>query len=200
MSSRGFRFGFGGDFGPGTANGGGFGGFAPGPSGGGGGFSFPNPCDLIPGLCDIPGGLPGRNPTGGAPGFQPNTPAEDIFCILFPALCGLPGGPELPGVPENGGCGRTINVTRHVGGFPPVTGGDGKPCCPKNHKLGFNKDGSLCCKRIRRMNPMNPQANRRATRRLTSFVKASDRARSSLAKLAPRRSSRRAPSSKKCCT
>ncbi len=179
--------------------------FAPIENGNGnGGFDI---CDIVPnapgcgGVGNGGGGLGGGRfpvPTGGGSPFG-NQP-EDIFCILFPALCGLPGGPSLPGVPEAGDCGSKILVERRVGGFPPVMGGDGKPCCPKNHKLGFNKKGDLCCKRIRRMNPFNPAANRRATRRLTSFVKGCDRSRAALSKLAPPRRSRRAPAAKKCCS
>jgi len=95
----------------------------------------------------------------------------------LPQLPPLPGGqpPTLPGLQQNGRSGPGFTL----GGAIPPTNGAGclpNPCCRGQHlNKGRGCDGAppgSKCVSNRRMNPLNPRALRRATRRLKGFERA----------------------------
>ncbi len=97
----------------------------------------------------------------------------DIACGLFPSLCG--NGVASPlGFQENGG---PVFTNLFTGECPP-----GRVRRTRKPTLGRD----ICAKKPR-MNPLNPRALVRATRRLASFNKFAKKTSRELAKLAPPR-------------
>jgi len=70
---------------------------------------------------------------------------------------------------------RMFGGTLPRGAVAPVTGPNGLPDCPRGYH--FNKAGQPWCVRNRRMNPLNPRALSRASRRIGGFARAVKRAR-----------------------
>lgn len=88
---------------------------------------------------------------------------------LMTPVPGAPGGPMGPVLPS--GTGGTF-----VGGRVPfITMPNGLPGCPTGYHP--EKQGKPYCVRNRRMNPLNPRALSRATRRVGGFARAVKRAR-----------------------
>ncbi len=116
---------------------------------------FPLP---IPGPIFLP-------PIGGFPGI-------DITPIPGP---GFQPGPQIP--PPLIGPGTAVGspcmdrISRACVGQPPIMDANGNMCCPPKHRLVANRccPGGFTCKRVRRMNPLNPRALRRSMRRVKGF-------------------------------
>lgn len=148
---------------------GGGGGFLPGP---GPIFNSPTPAG------DCPGGI--RGPFGVCVPIAPFFPSP-TQTPLFPELPSVPSPvrpfpPTSPG--KTGGC-----------SVAPVASSTGQLCCPPGFRLSTVKDkcsGQMrqCCVKRRRMNPFNPKANARATRRLVSAVRRNKAMEKALRKLA----------------
>ncbi len=87
-----------------------------------------------------------------------------------------------------------IAQVKRIGGtlLPAVGAGAAAAAAGAGLQFALGPDGELIRPRRRRMNPLNPKALRRATRRLSSFNKMAKKTQSELAKLAPPRA-RRAP-------
>lgn len=121
-------------------------------------------------IIDILGGV-----IGGRGPFPPQLPTAPTGMI--PQLPGAPG--SLPRLPQNG------DFT--LGGAIPSPssclpgGGPINPCCSGFH---LDKTQGVRCVRNRRMNPLNPRALRRATRRLKGFERAVKTTRKQLRSLA----------------
>lgn len=107
----------------------------------------------------------------------------------------MPGGghgvppadiPEMPGTIQVGSC-----ASPHL----PVAFIDGKAACPPGYH--YSKTAK-CCVKNRRMNPLNPRALSRATRRLSAFSRRIKTTEKALRKLAPP-TRRRAPAKPAAC-
>lgn len=115
--------------------------------------------------------------------------------------------PDLPGLPQpdigmgepppdfRGGVTACGNKA-----MSPTMAANGVLCCPSGWHLSTAKDKctgvtTTCCVRNRRMNPLNPRALTRSTRRLTAFNRIIKKTQAQLDKLArpKRRSQQRAP-------
>lgn len=158
------------------------------------------------------GFLPGPGgPSNPIPNLPPNQPCIDTplgrVCFPLPEVpLPTPNQPMPPGLPP---------VPQPPAGpspFPPVvvtgcnspvaTNQLGQMCCPPGHKVSTRRDPrtgqvTTCCVKRRRMNPLNPKALSRATRRLSGFTRRVKAVEKQLRKLAPP-SRRRAPSRKNC--
>lgn len=127
---------------------------------------FPGPIRFplpIPGPISIPpiGGFPGIDiqPIPGGGGGAPRPFTE------------VPTAPPPLTFPPTGGGGCAPRVTGGCVGKPPIRDAQGNMCCPPKHRLVADRccPGGFTCKRIRRMNPLNPRALRRSMRRVKSF-------------------------------
>lgn len=111
----------------------------------------------------IPFGAPGSADTGGITGAIIDLIGGFIGgrSPSSPLLPPLPGG--LPPLPQNGDFTLGGAIPAGNGGCPTAA------CCPGKH---LDKRTGTKCVSNRRMNPLNSQALRRATRRLKGFERA----------------------------
>lgn len=125
---------------------------------------------ILGGIIDILGGVIGGR--GPVPPQLPRAPTG-----MVPQLPGGFPGP-IPRLPQNGDFTLGGAIPTSTMACPP---GQVNPCCRGFH---LDKATGTKCVRNRRLNPLNPRALRRATRRLKGFERAVKTTRKQLRSLA----------------